>query len=258
VAFGLRARRMSAEAINARVNEALEMVRLGEYAQRLPRELSGGQQQRVALARALVMRPRVLLLDEPLSALDRHLRLAMQEELRRIHAETGLTFVHITHDQSEALALGDRVAVMRAGEFLQVDKPETLYRRPGHRFVAEFVGINNVFEAKVLSAGPAQLLVGEVVLRSNGRVAVAGDTAYLSIRPEALHVGNNPDAVNSFKARLTAVAFAGAAIEMILHTGTQQWIAHVAARSRASGFEVGSEIDLSVDPEDVVVIPRDA
>ena len=251
IAFGLQARREDRGLIRDRVNEALSLVRLQREETRLPRQLSGGQQQRVALARALVMRPRVLLLDEPLSALDRHLRLAMQEELRRIHQQTGLTFVHITHDQAEALALGDRVAVMRAGRFVQVAQPQQVYSRPADRFVAEFVGTSNVFDAVIADA--QQIRIGDVVLHTSTLAPDGTASAVVSIRPEAVRV-NSPHDVNAFRAVVTAVAFAGAMIEITLQRAQQRWVAHVPARAASAHYSVGCELTLSVDPDDVVVI----
>jgi spermidine/putrescine transport system ATP-binding protein len=140
VAFGLRRRKVDKAEITQRVGEALDLVRLGDYARRKPNQLSGGQQQRVALARALVNRPNVLLLDEPLGALDLKLRRQLQIELKRIQTEVGITFVYVTHDQEEALTMSDRIAVMHAGKVEQLGTPEELYERPATRFVADFIG----------------------------------------------------------------------------------------------------------------------
>ena len=155
VAFGLEMRRVPKAEIDQRVREALSMVRLNNYASRSPRQLSGGQQQRVALARALAPRPKVLLLDEPLSALDLKLRKEMQSELKRLQRETGITFVLVTHDQEEALAMSDRIAVMSAGNVLQVGEPRGIYDNPQSRFVADFIGESNVIPGAVLGRDPA-------------------------------------------------------------------------------------------------------
>lgn len=254
IAFGLRARRTRAGTVRQRVQEALALVRLEQEAARLPRELSGGQQQRVALARALVMQPRVLLLDEPLSALDRHLRLAMQEELRRVHKETGLTFVHITHDQAEALALGERVAVMRAGAFVQVDPPDVLYRRPTHRFVAEFVGSSNVLNGQLESTDPPQIRIGDVLLHADALPTKANGPVVVSIRPEALHLDGRPNGPNAFRAKVRSVVFAGAVLEITLAAGRSQWLAHLPARATTHAIEHGEEVIVSVDPQDITII----
>jgi spermidine/putrescine transport system ATP-binding protein len=154
VAFGLQMLKVPADAIKTRVAEALEMVRLGGFAERRPSQLSGGQQQRVALARALAPKPRVMLLDEPLSALDLKLRKEMQGELKRLQQETGITFVLVTHDQEEALAMSDRIAVMRGGHVLQVGEPREIYHNPGSRFVADFIGESNLLPGAMLGRDP--------------------------------------------------------------------------------------------------------
>src|SRR4051812_5231974 len=146
IAFGLRRRKVADKEIGQRVDEALQLVKLAGYQKRKPHELSGGHQQRVALARALVNRPVVLLLDEPLGALDLKLRRTLQDELKRIQTEVGITFVYVTHDQEEALALSDRIAVMHAGKVEQLGSPEELYERPATRFVADFIGTTNLLE----------------------------------------------------------------------------------------------------------------
>lgn len=158
VAFGLEMLGVSKAEIDRRVREALSMVRLNNYASRSPRQLSGGQQQRVALARALAPRPKVLLLDEPLSALDLKLRKEMQSELKRLQQETGITFVLVTHDQEEALAMSDRIAVMSAGNILQVGEPRGIYDNPQSRFVADFIGESNVIPGAVLGRDPAVVI----------------------------------------------------------------------------------------------------
>ncbi len=152
VAFGLRMQGVGKKDASRRVGEALEMVRLGEMGTRRPSQLSGGQQQRIALARALVNRPKVLLLDEPLGALDLKLRQEMQGELKSLQRELGITFVFVTHDQEEALTMSDRIGVMHDGDLLQVDPPETIYERPVNRFVADFIGQTNLLEGTVEDA----------------------------------------------------------------------------------------------------------
>ncbi len=152
VSFGLRMQKIGKTEASKRAHEALEMVRLGQMAKRKPNQLSGGQQQRIALARALVNRPKVLLLDEPLGALDLKLRQEMQIELKSLQREVGITFVFVTHDQEEALTLSDRIAVMHEGRFLQVAAPETMYEHPANRFVADFIGQTNLLEGTVEDA----------------------------------------------------------------------------------------------------------
>jgi ABC-type Fe3+/spermidine/putrescine transport system ATPase subunit len=182
IAYGLRIAGRPRPEIDEAVVEMLSLVRLGEFAERPIHELSGGQQQRVALARALIMRPQVLLLDEPLAALDLKLRQAMQEELRRIHDEIGGTFVFVTHDQGEALALANRIAVMEAGELVQQGNAEEIYARPRSRFVSTFVGEANIFEVQRR---------GGSVEFAGVRVASAGGDATLTlvVRPEDVRLG---------------------------------------------------------------------
>jgi len=159
VAFGLEMQNAPKALIDERVREALEMVRLEGFAARRPAQLSGGQQQRVAVARALAPKPSVLLLDEPLSALDLKLRKGMQSELKRLQRETGITFVLVTHDQEEALAMSDRIAVMRSGDVLQVGTPRDIYDNPQDRFVADFIGESNLLPGAALGRDPAKTIV---------------------------------------------------------------------------------------------------
>ncbi|MFP4125024.1 MAG: ABC transporter ATP-binding protein [Alphaproteobacteria bacterium] len=190
VAYGLRVDGTARGEIRPRVAAALEMVRLAGYAERMPDQLSGGQRQRVALARALVKRPKMLLLDEPLSALDRKLREDMRLELVRLQHEVGITFVFVTHDQEEALSMANRVAVMDAGRVLQVADPRTLYENPTHRFVADFIGTMNTLEVEVegiegASARVRHPLLGELVV---ARAAPHVTGGVLIIRPEKLRL----------------------------------------------------------------------
>jgi spermidine/putrescine transport system ATP-binding protein len=196
VGYGLRQRRpkLDRSEIHRRVNEALELVRLSGYGPRRSWELSGGQQQRVALARALVMHPRVLLLDEPLGALDLKLRKEMQLELKHLQREVGITFIYVTHDQEEALTMSDRIAVMYAGKIQQEGPPAELYDHPVNRFVADFIGQSNFFEGIVAEPGePVKvrlergLTLRAPIARSNALLN-RGDHVVLSIRPERVHL----------------------------------------------------------------------
>jgi spermidine/putrescine transport system ATP-binding protein len=195
VAFGLRRRKVPDADVRRRVGAALELVRLTGYDRRGPGELSGGQQQRVALARALVCEPTVLLLDEPLGALDLKLRRQLQVELKRVQVEVGITFVYVTHDQEEALALSDRIAVMNGGRIEQLGTPEELYDRPATRFVADFIGTTNLLAGTVVSvAGDGAVLE----LEAGGRCVVGADglapgaAVEIAVRPEALELVPRP------------------------------------------------------------------
>ena len=194
VAFGLRRKGVAKDEVTRRVGEIIETVGLAGREKRRPRELSGGQQQRVALARALVNRPRALLLDEPLGALDLKLRQAMQVELKRIQREVGITFIYVTHDQSEALTMSDRIAVMNEGRVEQLGSPRAIYERPATRFVAGFIGTSNLLsgDVKSVSGDRAVILSAdgehiEVPLRE-GLSAAAGDHLDLTVRPEKIDI----------------------------------------------------------------------
>jgi spermidine/putrescine ABC transporter ATP-binding subunit len=200
VAYGLKMRRIARPEIARRVAEALALIKLDGLDDRKPRQLSGGQQQRVALARALVIRPRVLLLDEPFSALDRNLRASMQVELKEIVRKLAVTTIFVTHDQSEALSLSDRIAVIAAGRLRQLGTPQEIYRRPADRFVASFVGDVNVLHARLdhidgdaaaVTVGAAQVTVPAGTLAD----AAPGSTVDLFLRPEDMHVAEDDAAI---------------------------------------------------------------
>jgi spermidine/putrescine transport system ATP-binding protein len=262
VSFGLRMKRLPHAEIRHRVDDAIDLVHLATEASRLPRQLSGGQQQRVALARALVNRPAVLLLDEPLSALDQSLRQRMQSELRRIQRETGVTFLHITHDQGEALSLADRVAVMRAGRFVQVATPREVYRRPASPFVASFVGATNLLHGRVADRDTVLLSDGSpLTVMTLPPGIVPGAEVTVAIRPEALRfdVPRAPagPARTLLRGRIEHVTFAGAALEygIVLDAGPR--IRVVAASDGAPAAAEGENVALWADPDEVVVLPRE-
>ena len=188
VSFGLKMKRLEEETVSRKVNEALELVRLEGYGERKIDQLSGGQKQRVAMARALVNDPSVLLLDEPLGALDLQLRLQMQDELRRLHKSLGNTFIFVTHDQGEAMAMSDRIAVMNEGRVLQVGTPEEIYEAPRTRFVADFVGHTNVFDGRVLNVDDH----GECLVES-------GSLTFRCIAPDGLKAGQRASVALRFE-----------------------------------------------------------
>jgi spermidine/putrescine ABC transporter ATP-binding subunit len=213
IAFGLRVRHLPRAEREARVAEALRLVRLEELADRYPAQLSGGQKQRVALARAVVIRPEVLLLDEPLAALDLKLREELQAEIKRIQSTLNITTLFVTHDQGEALSMSDRVAVMREGRIVQIDAPETLYERPNSRYVANFVGRTNLIEVMVrekLDGGLARVqMCGQassvfVAAASPQLTAAIGERCLLGARPEHFHLGGgHPNAVDATARNIT-------------------------------------------------------
>ncbi|QIS05164.1 ATP-binding cassette domain-containing protein [Nocardia brasiliensis] len=225
VAFGLKAQRVPRTEIGARVIEALDMVGMGAYAERLPRELSGGQQQRVAIARALAIRPKVLLLDEPLAALDAQLRQSMLAELQQLRAALPNTaMLYVTHDQSEALALADRIAVMREARLVDIDTAENLWRRPPSEFTAAFLGGANLLSATVhrVSGGAALVTVGTRTLRAQaptpgvGRQGWAPDSpALLCVRPHTIRIGATSER-DALRATVSATVWRGASTRLTL------------------------------------------
>ncbi len=212
VGYGLDVAGVRRAERNARVSEMLDLVGLGGLDRRMPRQLSGGQQQRVALARALVNRPRVLLLDEPLSALDRKLRQSMQIELKKIQNTVGITFLFVTHDQEEALTMSDRIAVMDRGRILQLDTPSTVYDTPANRYVAEFIGTSNVFSGLYKSGSDG---IGTVVTDSGTAIAVRnadlpdGERVEAVLRPEHLTLSQIEDGSPALDVAIEDVVFVG-------------------------------------------------
>ncbi|MCY4068613.1 MAG: ABC transporter ATP-binding protein [Acidimicrobiaceae bacterium] len=186
IEFGLRMRRVNKSEMSQRTEQAIAMVRLAGMEERRPSQLSGGQQQRVALARALVNQPKVLLLDEPLGALDLKLRQEMQQELKALQQQVGITFIFVTHDQEEALAMSERIGVMSQGHLLQVGSPREIYEHPTSRFVADFIGRTNLIEAEVESAGTLRLQNGKLI--AAGISAPSGAAVAVSLRPEHIRV----------------------------------------------------------------------
>ncbi|KGJ03130.1 ABC transporter ATP-binding protein (plasmid) [Paracoccus versutus] len=223
VGFPMRMARIDRETTDRRVAETLEMMRLSDHAAKLPAQMSGGQQQRVAIARAIVMRPRVVLMDEPLSALDRRLRESIQIELRELHQAIGSTILFVTHDQSEALTMSDRIAVMDAGHIVQIARPAEIYRRPQSRFVAGFVGESNLIDAQVLGRNGCVLTLrtpGGHVFEAESRHGVSGDSATVLIRPERIAIHAAP-APGTLPATVTSALFLGEVlrIEVMLDDG---------------------------------------
>ncbi len=233
VAFPLRRRKTSKEDIAQRVQEALDVVELGHLTKRMPSELSGGQQQRVALARAIVFRPRLLLLDEPLGALDRRLREQLQLEVKRLHRDLGITFVFVTHDQEEALAMSDRIALLRDGQIVQIGTPEELYERPAELYAAQFLGESNVFPG-VVESGTFRDEASGAELGCTSRTADGPGS--LVVRPENLDVtllGQPlPMGHNALSGTISEVTYLGSVVRvevtlpdgrrLVARTGTAQ------------------------------------
>jgi spermidine/putrescine ABC transporter ATP-binding subunit len=215
VAFGLKMRRVPRAEIPGRVREAMALVRLSGLEDRYPSQLSGGQQQRVALARAIVTKPAVLLLDEPLGALDKKLREQMQIEIKQLQREVGITTIFVTHDQEEALTLADRIAVMERGDIVQIGTPAEIYERPRSRFVSDFIGISNFLPGRILARNGSELTVqveGGLRLRAPaGADLEVGETVELAIRPEKLRMALGPvPAANTVPGRIENIVYLGA------------------------------------------------
>jgi spermidine/putrescine transport system ATP-binding protein len=227
IAFGLEMEKIEKDEVAKRVVEALAQVKLSGYENRLPSQISGGQQQRVALARALAKKPKVLLLDEPLSALDLKLRRGMQVELKRLQRETGITFVFVTHDQEEAMSMGDRIAVFSEGKIIQLDTPVNVYRRPINAYVADFIGETNLIEGTVVASGislpggnilPTNQLAEDSVVPNSGNVTVA-------IRPEDLVIATD----GIIGGTVRDVIFTGDSVRVYVTVGDTEVIASLAS-----------------------------
>ncbi|HUX39898.1 MAG TPA: ABC transporter ATP-binding protein [Rectinemataceae bacterium] len=258
VAFGLEARRLDKREIGERVGAALDMVRLRDADRRFPHQLSGGQQQRIALARALAIRPRVLLLDEPLSALDAEVRLALRGEIRRIQSELAITTVYVTHDQEEALSISDKVVVMNRGVVEQVGTPEEIYHRPKTRFVAGFIGTANQFTGKAVGenevacegftiAAPVAAQVGEASL------------VVVLVRPETIAVHDSPPEEgggNVIEGVIETVTFHGAVTRLGIDAKGQRLSADVTMGEKKR-FSLNQRVWLSFDPESCQVMARE-
>ncbi|MEV7503537.1 ABC transporter ATP-binding protein [Streptomyces sp. NPDC093018] len=247
VAFGLRMRGVRAAERRSRAAELLELVGLGDKGERFPHQLSGGQQQRIALARALALRPRVLLLDEPLSALDAKVRLSLREEIRRLQQELGITTLFVTHDQEEALSIADRVAVMRAGRLEQCAEPAELYGRPATAFVAEFVG--------TMSRIPGELKDGTVEVLGQRLPAdgeAADGTVDVLVRPENLRV--RADAQGG--ARVVATAFLGAVVRLTVRLADGTEAKADLPAHEAAGLGAGAAVTASLPERPVLVAAR--
>jgi len=246
VAYGLRLRGMDKKARNKKAEETLEMVGLAVQANRYPHQMSGGQQQRVALARALAIEPSVLLLDEPLSALDAKVRRQLREEIRRIQIMVGITTLFVTHDQEEALAMGDRVGVMSAGRLEQIAPPAELYERPQTRFVAEFVGLTNRIPARTDGTDV------EVLGRRIPLLPGAGDRGDVQalVRPENVRV----TPAESASSRVLAVSFLGSLCRAQVALPDETIVVAQMAASESSGLYPGVAVELAVAPAPVFVV----
>ena len=268
IAFGLKERRLARSEIQDRVQRALVQVDLDGLGDRRPSQLSGGQQQRVALARTLVVQPRCLLLDEPLSSLDARLRIQMREELVRLQQDLGITTIYVTHDQEEALALSTRVAVFSVGSVVQEGTPREIYERPQDRAVADFVGTSNILRGSVdrVEGDRAILDCAETgnieiaVPPPPARCPVAGEPVLIHVRPESLRISraSESDQAGEIRGTVRSSAYLGAAVHVEVETeaGTTL-MAAVTNPRRFAGLPAGTSVAITFSPEDAVLLPED-
>ena len=259
VGYPLRIRRWEKSRISEAVQQQLKLVRLEGLAQRLPSQLSGGQQQRVALARATVFRPRLLLMDEPLGALDRQLRQTLQFEIKAIQARLGVTVVNVTHDQEEALTMSDRIAVMRDGRIEQLGSPQEIYDHPVSDFVANFIGETNLFPgtrtAPTVDGSAIDIGGGRTLFTT--RTGAVGSRVTVSVRPERIAIiGNTLESPrpNQIQAVVEASAYTGAGVRYVLKCGDLPIIVRAENEADVHLYPPGTQVTLKIDPRDVVVV----
>jgi len=268
LAFGLEMEGAREEEIKKRVGRALEMVRLTGMDRRRPKQLSGGQQQRVALARALIKTPDVLLLDEPLGALDLKLRKEMQLELKALQVQLGITFIYVTHDQEEALTMSDRIAVMSKGKVQQMGTPVEIYERPTNKFVADFIGESNFFDGKIksLSKNEATVFVPDLNADVTGmpisQGLANGEEVVVSIRPEKIRiVGGDAKEGNVLRGKVTNTVYIGADTQVFVDVANAKvkvWEQNRVSRLDPKSFYVvGQELALALMPENTLVLKKD-
>lgn len=256
IAYGLKIKKIPKDEIRVRVSEMLDMVQLQGFENRYPRQLSGGQKQRVAIARALINKPRVLLLDEPLGALDLKLRKQMQLELKTLQKKLGITFIYVTHDQEEALTMSDRIGIMHDGILEQLATPAEIYERPASRFVATFIGETNIFDGSIIATNEEEVLIsienGEII--GTGHKFVPGELVSVSVRPEKIKFSNQPDGEFSLVGRVKELIYIGSVQKAIVELSN----GHEIRIERIAGDplpEIGSTVYLFWNKEDAVLIP---
>ena len=258
VAFGLRRQRVGKDELRRRVGAALELVQLGELAKRKPQQLSGGQQQRVALARALILEPTVLLLDEPLGALDAKLRHQLQDELKTLQETVGITFVYVTHDQEEALTMSDRIAVMSHGSVEQIGTPREVYDEPATEFVADFLGVSNLLSAGAVSGGAGECLlqVGEFTLTARGGDTAARGQVKCVVRPERVNLKPaDAPGPNRLPGTVERLVYLGSAIRAIVRLATGQTLQSlIPSDGRPVAFEQGSAVQVELPADALRVL----
>jgi len=254
VEFGLKNRRLPKAEIDESTNKFLELMRILEFKDRMPERLSGGQQQRVALARALVIKPDVLLMDEPLSNLDAKLRMEMRQAIRDLQKEVGITTVYVTHDQEEAMAISDRIAVMKDGVIQQVGTPQEIYHRPSNLFVATFIGGTNLIDAQY-SPDDGRVRMDGYEFRMKNIACDTESPVVLSVRPEDLQMSADPD--EGIKSRITDSVFLGMNTHFLVRIPGGQTIEIIHESIMNSGFKVGDTVYLRIKTEKINVFSKD-
>ncbi|MBM3518013.1 MAG: ABC transporter ATP-binding protein [Alphaproteobacteria bacterium] len=261
IAFGLRMRKRPAEEIDRRVRAALDQVGLSGFERRFQREMSGGEQQRVALARVLITEPRILLLDEPLSALDKKLREEMKYWIKELQRQLRITTIYVTHDQGEALTMSDRIAVMNGGRVIQVGTPRDIYERPVDRFVTEFIGESNILDARVggeAGDGMCLLAIGPFAATAPRRAGMStGRAVALVVRPERVLVGVDAEHAggNLLRARVQSHTYQGSFIRYRLDLAGQTIVAEAPNRTEGAALDDGTEITIGWRPEGTSILP---
>ncbi len=251
LSFPLEVRKLSKSDTEEKVKKALSMVELDAFGSRMPMQLSGGQQQRVALARALVFEPRLVLMDEPLGALDKKLREQMQYEIKHIHERIGITVVYVTHDQSEALTMSNRIAVFNDGKIQQISTPDVLYEKPDNAFVAQFIGENNQIKGKVKSINGTNCVIetenGEDIVSLKVNVSSVGENSTISLRPERVAINTSEgEFENKFEAQVKELIYLGDHIRTRVEVcGNDQFIVKVPNSYKGSNLEEGTKVKLS-------------
>ncbi len=256
LAFPLEVRKLEKSEVEEKVHKALSMVELQDFGTRMPLQLSGGQQQRVALARALVFEPRLVLMDEPLGALDKKLREQMQYEIKHIHENIGITVVYVTHDQSEALTMSNRIAVFNDGKIQQISTPDVLYEKPDNSFVAQFIGENNQIKGTVKSMNGKNCVVktenGDEIVSLKINVNSVGETSLLSLRPERVWVNvDEKNYENNFEAKVEELIYLGDHVRTRVKVcGNDQFIVKIPNSSDQSDLKEGAKVKLSWKADD--------
>ena len=255
VAYGLVEKKTDKKVIAEKVNQMLEMVQLGKMGSRKPSQLSGGQKQRVAIARALANDPKVLLLDEPLGALDMKLRKRMQLELKALQKSLGITFIYVTHDQEEALTMSDRIVVMNKGKFEQIGTAREIYEHPKTKFVADFIGESNIFEAGVVENkdGIVKLVMENGHVQANGKDFIKDEIVYICVRPENVHISTTPAENFTLKGYVTDQIFVGNAVKTVVSLPNGDQV-KVNMHPLAKPIEIGTLVNVFWDEDKAVVM----